>query len=125
MSEILGIGVDLCEIDRIEKAIQRQHFIDRVYTEQEAAYFSARGKRSAESAAAMYAAKEAAAKALGTGFSGGIMPEQIEVLHDDAGVPSLILHGEAELCMKRRGGTHMQISLSHEANMAAAFVIMT
>ena len=81
MSDTVGIGVDLCRIDRIEKAIQKDHFNRRVYTEQEIAYFSGKGRQAAQSAAAMYAAKEAVSKALGTGFSGGVMPEQIEIVH--------------------------------------------
>ena len=70
MSDTVGIGVDLCRIDRIEKAIQKDHFNRRVYTEQEIAYFSGKGRQAAQSAAAMYAAKEAVSKALGTGFPG-------------------------------------------------------
>ena len=69
MPETLGIGVDLCAVSRIERAIQKAHFLNRVFTEAERAYLQGRGKGAGESAAAMFAAKEAVAKALGTGFA--------------------------------------------------------
>ncbi|MBQ9008580.1 MAG: holo-ACP synthase [Clostridia bacterium] len=124
MSDTVGIGVDLCRIDRIEKAIQKEHFNRRVYTEREIAYFMGRGRQAAQSAAAMYAAKEAVAKALGTGFAGGIMPEQIEVVHTESGAPGIVLHGEAETALSRLGGGRIHLSLSHEDNMATAFVVI-
>ena len=125
MSEIRGIGVDLCSIDRIEKAIQREHFKERVFTLQEIAYFTRNGKMSAESAAAMFAAKEAVAKALGTGFIDGIMPEQIEVTHGESGAPGIILHGRAADKLRELGGSEVHISLSHESNNAIAFVVIS
>ena len=124
MSDTVGIGVDLCRIDRIEKAIQKDHFNRRVYTEQEIAYFSGKGRQAAQSAAAMYAAKEAVSKALGTGFSGGVMPEQIEIVHSENGAPEVILHGAAEAALKQVCGGGIHLSLSHEDNMAAAFVVI-
>lgn len=87
MPETLGIGVDLCAVSRIERAIQKAHFLNRVFTEAERAYLQGRGRGAGESAAAMFAAKEAVAKALGTGFAQGIMPEQIEVTHADRRQP--------------------------------------
>ena len=69
MPETLGIGVDLCAVSRIERAIQKAHFLNRVFTEAERAYLQGRGRGAGESAAAMFAAKEAVAKALGTGFA--------------------------------------------------------
>ncbi len=122
MSEILGIGTDLCAVDRIEKAVEREHFLRRIYTEQEQKYLSSRGKGAPESAAAMFAAKEAVAKALGTGFSEGVMPEQIEVCHGVKGAPFIRLSGCAEECFLRMGGKKILVSLSHEKEYASAFV---
>ena len=122
MSEFVGIGIDLCRIDRIEKAIQKDHFNRRVYTEQEISYFTGKGRQAAQSAAAMYAAKEAVSKALGTGFSHGVMPEQIEIGHRESGAPYVVLHGTAETVLKQLRGGEIHISISHEENMAAAFV---
>ena len=69
MPETLGIGVDLCAVSRMERAIAKEHFLNRVFTEGERAYLQSRGRSVGQSAAAMFAAKEAVAKALGTGFA--------------------------------------------------------
>ena len=121
---IVGVGVDLCAIGRIEKAIARESFLLRVYTEAERAYLMDKNKTRAQSAAAMFAAKEAAAKALGTGFSQGVCLNQIEVTHDDAGAPGIRLCGAALERMERMGAERMFLSLSHEGDMAIAFVVM-
>ena len=91
-----GIGTDICAVARFEEAVKKPRFMERVYTQGERAYIEGRGRGAAQSAAAIFAAKEAAAKALGTGFSGGIMPEQIEVTHDALGAPHIALHGAAK-----------------------------
>ena len=124
MCKMVGIGVDLCAIDRIAKAIEKEHYVSRIFTAQERAYMDARGVGRAQSAAAMFAAKEAVAKALGTGFADGIMPEQIEVTHDAAGAPGILLHGRALERMQQAGGTRVMLSLSHEENTAIAFAII-
>ena len=121
---MVGVGVDLCAIDRIAKAIEKEHYVSRIFTAQERAYMDARGVGRAQSAAAMFAAKEAVAKALGTGFAVGIMPEQIEVTHDTAGAPGILLHGRALERMQQAGGTRVMLSLSHEENTAIAFAII-
>ena len=73
---------------------------------------------------AMYAAKEATSKALGTGLSQGVFLNQIEVRHDALGAPGLALSGAALERMHGMGGTRMLLSLSHEGDMAVAFVVM-
>ena len=125
MLDLIGIGVDLCAIERISRAIEKEHFRQRVFTDTERAYLEAKGKAQAQSAAAMFAAKEAVAKALGTGFSGGIMPEQIGVVHDDKGAPGIELTGAALEALKKRGGGRVLLSLSHEGGQAAAFAVIT
>ena len=85
MSDVIGVGVDLCAVGRIARAIEKERFVLRVYTEEERAYLEARGAGRAQSAAALFAAKEAVAKALGTGFSGGVAMREISVGHDGAG----------------------------------------
>ena len=121
---IIGVGVDLCAIARMEKAIKKEHFTSRVFTAGERAYMDARGALRAHSAAAMFAAKEAAAKALKTGFSGGVMPAQIEVAHEESGAPSLVFHGAALERFKEIGGTRAHLSLSHEGDMAIAYAMI-
>lgn len=122
-THIVGIGTDLCAVSRIAKAIEKEHFYMRVYLEGERTYLATKGKGRAESAAAMFAAKEAAAKALGTGFAAGVMPWVIEVTHDAAGAPGLLLHGAAAERLAQLGGTRILLSLSHEGDLAQAFAV--
>ena len=121
---VVGIGVDLCTISRIEKAIEKAHFFERVYTENERAYLLEKGKTRAQSAAAMYAAKEAVTKALGTGIAQGVFLDQIEVTHNELGAPGLALSGAAYEHMQAMGGRQALLTLSHEADMAIAFVVI-
>lgn len=124
MPELLGVGVDLCGIARIERAIEKEHFYERVFTPEERAYLNQKGKGRAQSAAAMFAAKEAVAKALGTGFSGGVMPWNISVVHDEKGAPAAELTGAAKERLEQIGGAGVQISLSHEGDSAIAFAVI-
>lgn len=124
MSELLGVGVDLCGVARIERAIEKEHFYERVFTPEERAYLNQKGKSRAQSAAAMFAAKEAVAKALGTGFSGGVMPWNISVVHDEKGAPGAELSGAAKERLEQIGGAGVRISLSHEGDSAIAFAVI-
>ena len=124
MPELLGVGVDLCGIARIERAIEKAHFYERVFTPEERAYLNQKGKGRAQSAAAMFAAKEAVAKALGTGFSGGVMPWNISVVHDEKGAPGADLSGAAKERLEQIGGAGVRISLSHEGDSAIAFAVI-
>lgn len=124
MSEIIGIGTDLCAVSRMERAIQKQHFYERVFFDGERAYLDAKENARAQSAAAMFAAKEAVAKALGTGFIRGVMPWTIEVTHDAAGRPGVRLHGDALARLEALGGKAVHLSLSHEGDMAVAFAVV-
>lgn len=121
---LAGIGVDLCSVVRMQKALARESFMRRVYTQRERDYLASRGKGSAQSAAAMFAAKEAVAKALGTGMSGGVCFEQIEVTHDAKGAPSVCLWGAALERLHGVGGGRVLLSLSHEGEMAIAFAVI-
>ena len=124
MPELVGVGVDLCGIARIERAIEKAHFYERVFTPEERAYLNQKGKGRAQSAAAMFAAKEAVAKALGTGFSGGVMPWNISVVHDEKGAPGAELTGAAKERLEQIGGADVRISLSHEGDSAIAFAVI-
>ncbi len=119
-----GIGTDLCDISRIQKAMEKARFVERVFTPAERAFLESRGKGRAQSAAAMFAAKEAVVKALGTGFSGGIMPEMVEILHDDLGAPRVRLLDRAEQRMKAMGAEEIVLSLSHERGLAMAVAVI-
>lgn len=124
MSKIIGIGTDMCAVSRMEKAIEKAHFYERVFFEEERAYLERKENARAQSAAAMFAAKEAVAKALGTGFSQGIMPWTIEVTHDEAGKPGVRLYGAAKEKLEELGGGDVHLSLTHEGDMAMAFAMI-
>lgn len=124
MSEIIGIGTDLCAVSRMERAMEKEHFRARVFSEGERGYLEKKGKTAAQSAAAMFAAKEAVAKALGTGFAKGVMPWCIEVTHGADGAPGIILHAEAEERLEAIGGARVHLSLSHEGDTALAFAVI-
>ena len=124
---ILGIGIDLCEIQRISEAIERPRFLERVYTPAERARIEAApGVRQSEIAAGLFACKEAVAKALGTGFT-GFFADAIEITPDDLGRPVCALSGGA---LKRAtelagdGGFRVWVSITHEGGFAAAQAII-
>ena len=120
IADVLGLGLDLCEIKRIAQSIEKQHFFKRVFTEYEQARIHDRG---ADTAAGYFAAKEAVAKALGTGFDGFFM-DSIEVVPDALGRPECILHGKALARMEEMGGSRVMLSITHDAGIAAAVAII-
>ena len=124
MFDAAGIGIDLCDIARIEEAIKKPHFYERIYTENERAYLDGRGEVKAQSAAGLFAAKEAVAKALGTGFARGVAPWLIEITHDELGAPGVLLLGGAKERLEAIGGAGVLLSISHEGNSAAAFAVI-
>ena len=108
----------------MEKSIAKPHFYERVFLEGERAYLDRKEKSRAHSAAAMFAAKEAVAKALGTGFAQGVSAFVIEVTHDELGAPGVVLHGGAKERLDKLGGTKVLLSLTHENDMATAFAVV-
>ena len=122
---IIGIGVDIIEISRISDAIARngERFLQRVFTEEERAYCEQRSLR-ATHYAGRFAAKEAAFKALGTGWRGGLSWHHVEVASDEAGAPRLQLSGHARELFERLGATHAHLSLSHTNEHAVAQVVL-
>ena len=122
---ILGIGTDLIEIDRIANSVARfgDRFLQKIFTPGEIAYCLAK-KTSAESLAARFAAKEAGAKALGTGISRGIGWLEIEVQRLPGQRPTLHLTGRAAEWAQRLGGGRLSLSLTHTRELAMAVVIL-
>lgn len=122
---IVGSGIDLVEIGRIQQSVERygQRFLDRVYTAAEQAY-CLRKRKSAESLAARFAAKEAGAKALGTGISQGVNWLEIEVIRELGGRPSLRFHGRAAEIAKRMEVAHTALSITHTADLSMASVVL-
>lgn len=122
---LIGTGVDLMEVDRIAQSIERfgRRFLERVFTEGEIAYCS--GKRnSAESFAARFAAKEAGAKALGTGIHRGVTWRELEVKRFASGRPRLELSGQALAIARKLGVRIISLSITHTTAMAMAIVVM-
>jgi len=122
---ITGSGIDVIEIGRIQRAVDRygRRFLDRVYLAAEKAY-CLRKRNSAESFAARFAAKEAAAKALGTGISFGVNWLEIEVIREPSGRPSLRFYGRAAEIARRQGVVRSNLSLTHTAELAVASVVL-
>ncbi len=121
---IVGLGLDIAEIDRIEAAIKRHGapFLERLFTPAEMAYCeSHKGKY--ERYAARFAAKEAAMKALGTGWSHGVRLRDIEVTREPSGKPTLRLAGVAADIAKRMGVKNISLTITHSGNLALAEVI--
>lgn len=121
---IVGTGVDIVETPRIEQALERhgERFSRRLYTPAEIAYcekFKQRGERYA----ARFAAKEAAFKALGTGWRNGVRWLDVEVTHQPSGKPELVLRGRAEELARELGVTRASVSLSHAERYVVAQVI--
>ncbi len=98
-------------------------FRERVFTERERAYCDSRGAARAQHYAARFAAKEAAFKALRTGWSGGLSWHHVEVAAEDSGAPLLLLHARARELFGAMGATDAHLSLSHTSEHAVAQVI--
>ena len=122
---IVGSGIDLIEIDRIQHSLDRfgSRFLDRVYTREEQAYCLGK-RKAAESLAARFAAKEAGAKALGTGMRHGVTWLEIEVVREVGGRPGVRFHGRAAERAQRLKVCNAALSLTHSLNLAMASVIL-
>lgn len=124
---ILGHGIDVIEVERLARSLERHgsRFLERVFTPRERAYADAHPKRRVEHLAARFAAKEAALKALGTGWRDGIAWTDVEVTREPSGRPALLVTGRAAEIARERGIAGWSVSLSHTAALAVASVIAT
>ena len=122
---IVGSGIDIAEVPRIAASIQRfgGRFLRRVFTAGEIRYCESKANR-AERYAARFAAKEAAMKALGTGWNRGVRWRDIEVTREPGGRPTILFHGKAAEFAAGLGAAHVALSLSHTAEQAIAQVIL-
>lgn len=121
---IVGLGLDIAEIDRIEDAITRHGapFLERLFTSREVEYCE-RFKNRYERYAGRFAAKEAAMKALGTGWSRGVRWRDIEVVRGESGKPTLMLEGVAGEIARGMGVKNIVMTITHSGNLALAQVI--
>jgi holo-[acyl-carrier protein] synthase len=121
---IVGLGVDIAEVGRVRAAIERygEVFLRRVYTAREREYCE-QFKNKFERYAGRFAAKEAAMKALGTGWSRGVRWVDVEVVRERGGRPTLALAGEAAKVAERLGVSNISLSITHTGDQALAQVI--
>src|ERR1700739_4742201 len=121
---IIGMGIDVEEVERVKLAMERQEerFLRRIFTERERAYCE-QFKDKYERYAGRFAVKEATMKALGTGWSRGVRWVDIEVVREMSGKPTLELHGEAEKIAAKLGVKHIAVTITHTASQALAQVI--
>ncbi len=122
---ILGVGLDLVEIERLERALERhgRRFEERVFTRREREDCGGQADR-LQRLAARFAAKEACLKAFGTGWSQGLAFGQVEVVNEPGGRPALRLSGAAERFATSLGVRRTHLSLTHQSGHAAAVVIL-
>lgn len=122
---IISIGIDIIEVARVREVMARTpRFVERVYTNTERAYCDGRGAVAAQHYAARFAAKEAALKALRTGWTGGIAWQDIEVVSTDSGAPMLRFHGRVRELYEQSGATAAHLSISHTTEHAIAQVVL-
>ena len=122
---VVGLGIDVIENERIAQSLERfpKRFVSRIYTEREKEYCQGCA-RPAIHFAARFAAKEAAFKALGTGWAKGVHWKDVEVERLASGQPILHLHGGALERANSLGASRFMVSLTHDQSISAAVVIM-
>ena len=122
---IVGTGIDIAEVPRIAESIARfgDRFLKRVFTEGEIHYCDSKANR-VERYAARFAAKEAAMKALGTGWNRGVRWRDVEVSRQPGGRPTIVFHGKAAEFAAQLGAKNTALSLSHTPEQAIASVIL-
>src|SRR5438309_11722268 len=122
---IVGTGIDIADVHRVAEAMERfgNRFLHRVFTEGEIRYCDSKANR-VERYAARFAAKEAAMKALGTGWNHGVRWRDIEVARKPGSRPTILFHGVAAQFAARLGATNVALSLTHTQEQALAQVIL-
>jgi holo-[acyl-carrier protein] synthase len=124
---IVGIGVDIIEVERVERALTRvltaARFRQRVFTESEIAYCESRGRSRYQSYAARFAAKEAVMKAMGTGWNRNVAWSEIEVVRKRGQAPTITLHSKTAEFARSCDVARVHLSISHTATLAVAYVI--
>ena len=120
---ILGIGVDLLQVARMDRWARQPGLIERYFHPGEIEDSRRRGKSMAQSLAVRYSAKEALAKALGIGLQHFALKE-VQVVNNRLGKPEILLHGQAKRTFAELGGKRIHLSLSHELDNAVAMVVI-
>jgi holo-[acyl-carrier protein] synthase len=122
---IVGTGIDIAEVERIAASIERfgRRFLERVFTPEEIRYCESKANK-AERYAGRFAAKEAAMKAIGTGWHRGVTWQDVEVVRVPGGRPTIALHGKAEEFFHGLGAVRAHLSITHTKENAMAQVIL-
>jgi holo-[acyl-carrier protein] synthase len=122
---IISIGIDIIEVKRVREVLLRTpRFAARVFTVAERSYCDSRGVVAAQHYAARFAAKEAALKAFGTGWRGGIAWQDVEIAARASGAPFLVFEGRVKEMFEELGATAAHLSLSHTSEYAIAQVVL-
>ena len=115
---ITGIGLDLCEVSRMQKHLKDDRFLNRFFTAEETEYIRSKGASAAQTLAGIFAAKEALGKALGTGIAFDL--KEAEIRHDLNGCPYYQMNG---LLSERVPEEHLFLSITHDGGVSAAVCI--
>lgn len=124
----ISTGVDIVEVGRIKKLVDKylnDESLERIFHKDEIAYCTSKGRADMQSFAARFAAKEAVAKALGTGFGEKCLWNEICVLNDSNGAPTIQLSGATKETFEEQKGIELSLSVSHCEEYAVAMVVMT
>jgi holo-[acyl-carrier protein] synthase len=122
---IVGTGIDIAEVGRIANSIARfgRRFIERIFTAEEIRYCESKANK-AERYAGRFAAKEAAMKAIGTGWNHGVTWRDVEVRRAPGSRPTMVFHNRAEEFFRKLGAVRAHLSITHTKDSAMAQVIL-
>lgn len=122
---IVGTGMDVAEVERIARSIERfgRRFLERVFTAEEIRYCESKANKM-ERYAGRFAAKEAAMKAIGTGWNRGVGWRDLEVKRSPGGRPTVLFHGKAAEFFQKLGAVRAHLSITHTNELAVAQVIL-
>jgi holo-[acyl-carrier protein] synthase len=122
---VIAVGTDILKIERIEAVVERlgDKFVQRILTPVECEEYAASNQPN-RLLAKRFAAKEAVAKALGTGIGRGVSWQDIQLVHNEQGAPQIILSGGARRAAQARGADRVEISLADEADYVVAFAVL-
>lgn len=117
------VGIDIVEVERIEKLLAKDNFLSRIFNESEISYLVGKNMNP-QSVAGLFAAKEAVVKALGNGIGSGVSFKQITVGHTELGQPTVTLSDTAKKLLQNLKGEQIFLSISHTAKLATAIAII-
>jgi holo-[acyl-carrier protein] synthase len=120
---ILGIGIDLIQVDRMNRWVGQRGLVERFFHPKELEDSRAKGSSIAASLAVRYAAKEALGKAMGVGLK-HFKLRDVQVVNDPRGKPEILLHGQAVKTFREFGGKRIHLSLTHELDNAIAMIVI-